>query len=408
MRTKRTIPSPASETSSTTSRARSSAAQAPRTGHHQFERNCYWNAAGKTPIFPGGLSLKQWQAKGQDVQSTVADPKFVIYKRYDFHLQERLAGAQAGFSAHRHEQNRFDGAGGMGGPPKARQAAGHEIAGRPVRRHPVLPRRCRHTIFCGETNHATILGFANGLAKPPFGGHRHAGRRRAGGPLFRGDRRQRHLVGPIGRGKVNADGSDGPLGSLTGRRDAVRRLKAKGPLSQPIIVLLRGGKYTVSEPVQFRARLGTKDAPITYAAYPGEKPVLSGGVAITDWRKAEGPLWTTVVPGVKEGSWYFRSLFVDGRRCHPARTPNEGPKFPRNPSNRSIAKPAPKPQRTRCRGWACAIRMMTSSRGRTWTTPLWWSITPGPPRGITLPSVDFAHKIVHFTNPSDLAGGLVG
>ena len=27
--------------------------------------------------FPGGLSLEKWQAKGQDVHSLIADPKFV-------------------------------------------------------------------------------------------------------------------------------------------------------------------------------------------------------------------------------------------------------------------------------------------------------------------------------------------
>jgi len=122
-----------------------------------------------------------------------------------------------------------------------------------------------------------------------------------------------------------AEGADGPLATLQGARDAIRRLKASGPLEKPIRVLLRGGTYRVTEPVVFSAEdSGTEQAPITYAAWPGEKPVISSGVAVTGWKKeAEGPLWTTVVPAVKEGHWYFRQLFVDGRRQAPARIPND-------------------------------------------------------------------------------------
>ena len=121
------------------------------------------------------------------------------------------------------------------------------------------------------------------------------------------------------------DGSDGPFATLAGARDAIRRLKAKGPLKKPVLVLVADGTYRVSGPVVFTAEdSGTKDAPITYAAVPGQKPRISGGVPITGWKKAEGPLWTTVVPAVKEGRWYFRQLFVNERRCIPARSPNDG------------------------------------------------------------------------------------
>jgi hypothetical protein len=91
-------------------------------------------------------------------------------------------------------------------------------------------------------------------------------------------------------------------------------------------VLIRGGTYRVDEPVVFTPEdSGTQEASITYEAWPGEKPIISGGVPITGWKKeTDGPLWTTVLPKVKDGRWYFRELFVDGRRCAPARSPNEG------------------------------------------------------------------------------------
>ncbi len=123
----------------------------------------------------------------------------------------------------------------------------------------------------------------------------------------------------------NDDGTDGPLASLAGARDAVRKLRATAPLSKPIRVLVRGGVYRVDGPIVFTSEdSGTKKTPITYEAWPGEKPVVSGGVPITGWqRETDGPLWTTTLPEVKEGGWNFRELFVNGQRCVPARSPNE-------------------------------------------------------------------------------------
>jgi len=122
----------------------------------------------------------------------------------------------------------------------------------------------------------------------------------------------------------NAERTDGPFATLTRARDAIRELKAQGALMQPVLVLVRGGTYRLSEPLVFTPEdSGTADTPITYTAYPGEKPVLSSGVPITGWEK-EGKLWTTEVRGVKEGRWDFRQLFVNGQRRPRARIPNEG------------------------------------------------------------------------------------
>ena len=127
----------------------------------------------------------------------------------------------------------------------------------------------------------------------------------------------------------NADKTDGPLSTIAAARNTIRKLKADGKLNGPVRVVLRAGTYQLSETLVFGPEdSGTADAPITYAAQPGEKVVLSGGTAISGWKQqGDGPLWTTTVSGVKEGTWYPRSLFVDGRRCIPARTPNEGQVF---------------------------------------------------------------------------------
>ena len=52
---------------------------------------------------------------------------------------------------------------------------------------------------------------------------------------------------------VNAAADDGPLATVAGARDAVRRLKAAGALKSPVRVLLRGGVYRIGEPIVFTA-----------------------------------------------------------------------------------------------------------------------------------------------------------
>ncbi len=69
---------------------------------------------------------------------------------------------------------------------------------------------------------------------------------------------------------------------------------------------------------------GTASAPITYAAAPGERPVLSGGRPITGWRKFDDKLWTADLPDVKAGHWRFNQLYVGGEPRTRARIPNEG------------------------------------------------------------------------------------
>lgn len=119
--------------------------------------------------------------------------------------------------------------------------------------------------------------------------------------------------------------TDGPFATLTRARDAVRSLKAAGPLAEPVTVFLRGGVYRIEKTLDFTPDdSGTEKTPITYAALPGQRPVLSGGRPIAGWEKGDGALWKAVVPGVKEGQWYFHQLFVNGQRRTRARMPNQG------------------------------------------------------------------------------------
>jgi hypothetical protein len=125
--------------------------------------------------------------------------------------------------------------------------------------------------------------------------------------------------------RPNAQQSDGPLATLTGARNAVRRLKAQGPLAEPVQVMVAAGVYPLRETLVFEPQdSGTATTPIVYRAAEGARPVLSGGRAITGFKRGEGPLWVAEISDAVGGKWQFRQLFVNGRRACRARTPNEG------------------------------------------------------------------------------------
>ncbi len=113
-----------------------------------------------------------------------------------------------------------------------------------------------------------------------------------------------------------------PFNSLARARDAVRAAIEKGPKNN-LTVLLRGGVYRMAEPVVFGPSDGVGERfSVTYAAYPGERPILSGGRVVTGWKADADGTWSTRIADVKEGKWTFRQLFVDGRRAPRARHPN--------------------------------------------------------------------------------------
>ena len=87
----------------------------------------------------------------------------------------------------------------------------------------------------------------------------------------------------------NVQGSDGPFATLACARDAVRELKKKK--STDILVLIREGTYPLKKTIAFGLQdSGVGDSTVTYAAYPGEKPVFSSGREIKGWKKVSGKL----------------------------------------------------------------------------------------------------------------------
>jgi len=122
----------------------------------------------------------------------------------------------------------------------------------------------------------------------------------------------------------NKKNTDGPLASLKGARDEIRRLKSQKPLTESVRVTISDGTYTLTEPFVLTAEDSrTKDCPVVYEAAAGARPVFTAGRQIGGFKRGEGDLWQTNIPDVAAGKWYFEQLFVNGRRAVRARTPNK-------------------------------------------------------------------------------------
>jgi len=125
-------------------------------------------------------------------------------------------------------------------------------------------------------------------------------------------------IEPYGCIYVAPDGKDGnsgtltsPFASLSRARAAAREMIASG-LKEEVKIILRGGTYELDEPIS----LGPEDSGyetyrITYMAYPGEQPVLSGGRRLSlRWKRADDGVYVADV-----GDLRFRQLYVNGQRA---------------------------------------------------------------------------------------------
>jgi len=91
---------------------------------------------------------------------------------------------------------------------------------------------------------------------------------------------------------------------------------------RPITVLVRGGKYYPEQTLHLSAAdSGTADAPVTYAAYPGETPIISGGRRVTGWKAYRDGIYVAEVPEARGQGLFFRQLYANGERQVRSRYP---------------------------------------------------------------------------------------
>ncbi|MDR3792827.1 MAG: right-handed parallel beta-helix repeat-containing protein [Terracidiphilus sp.] len=116
----------------------------------------------------------------------------------------------------------------------------------------------------------------------------------------------------------NVDATDGPLPSLAAARDMLRVLRKENH-RESYDVVVRGGTYYLTETLIYEPEdSGSPAAPIVYRAYPGERPVISGGQAITGWHKGDDGIWTADYTAPTS------QLFVNGNRLERTRSPRNG------------------------------------------------------------------------------------
>jgi len=111
-----------------------------------------------------------------------------------------------------------------------------------------------------------------------------------------------------------------PFRTLARARDAVREMTPN--MTADVTVYVRGGTYPQTATLAFTNADGGKNGwYVKYLAYPGEKPLITGGRPITGWTPSSAG------PGLYEanaGPSPFRQLYVNGLKAIRARSPNLG------------------------------------------------------------------------------------
>ena len=121
-------------------------------------------------------------------------------------------------------------------------------------------------------------------------------------------------VSPEGNDR-NPGTRERPLASVAVAQRNARELRrvADPGVEHGVRIILRGGVYPLSSPLLFRPEdSGTDASPTILAAAAAERPVLSGGLAVTGWRKLEEEM--TELPAAARGNvWVADAPRFGGR-----------------------------------------------------------------------------------------------
>ncbi len=136
---------------------------------------------------------------------------------------------------------------------------------------------------------------------------------------------------------VSPAGNDGaagtaaaPFATLTRARDAIRALKAAGPLpAGGVAVQVRAGTYELTQTLKLTAQdAGTAEAPVVYRARPGERVVLTGTRRVTGFQPHQGRILKADLAAQGLKGVRFKQVLLDGQRQILARYPNFDPDNP--------------------------------------------------------------------------------
>ncbi len=108
-----------------------------------------------------------------------------------------------------------------------------------------------------------------------------------------------------------------PFATIYQAQIAIRQMLEKG-VDKDLLVYISDGIYFLNKPITFGPEdYSSRDHSVTYAAYPGENPVFSGGERIQSWELYKDNIWKVSI----KNRW-FRQLFCDGKRLTRSRHPN--------------------------------------------------------------------------------------
>ena len=139
--------------------------------------------------------------------------------------------------------------------------------------------------------------------------------------------RNQLFIAPDGSDEAGDGSEKNPFRTLEKARDTIRgrnELTAGGPAGG-VTVYLREGEYNLAQTFTLTpADSGTKDGPVVWTAYPGEKARIVSKEPITGWRRltareragslwgmseeAKAAVWTAEIPV----GWRFHDLYADG------------------------------------------------------------------------------------------------
>lgn len=122
----------------------------------------------------------------------------------------------------------------------------------------------------------------------------------------------------------DAKKSDGPFATLERGLEATREFgQQRGTKHSTTALFIRGGLFCLTNPLV----ITPEDSGLCLSSYRDETSIVSGGRRVGRWKEVsiEGKMaWATDIPDVRDGKWYFRELWVNGKRAVRARHPNTG------------------------------------------------------------------------------------
>jgi hypothetical protein len=135
-----------------------------------------------------------------------------------------------------------------------------------------------------------------------------------------------HAVGSV---KIYVDPQNGndtypgsleqPIKTIVKAQELVRAQNMS--MTDNIYVYLRGGEYNISSTLNFSNLDGGKDGHwVIYKSYGSEKPVISGGLKVSNWTQVPGKKYYVTDLNTVDHPSFFRYIWVNGRKAVQARS----------------------------------------------------------------------------------------